>query len=153
MTATDPLCLDGLGIAAGFWVAAALVSYPLKLLFGPTNLGGALLAVSPRSGLEIGLWFGVSISAGICEETVFRGYLQRQLTVMTGSRAVGILLAAATFGLAHLYQGWRWATVLGMYGLMFGVLAYWRRTVRTGMIAHAWQDALTGALVAIYPRR
>jgi membrane protease YdiL (CAAX protease family) len=64
-----------------------------------------------------------------------------------------MLLAAAPFGLLHLYQGWRMATVLGFYGLMFGVLAHWRRSVRPGMIAHAWQDALTGVLVPILLRR
>jgi uncharacterized protein len=111
-----------------------------------------VLALLPRSPLEIALWVGISVSAGICEETIFRGYLQRQLMVMTGSRPAGMLLAAGTFGLVHLYQGWRMATVLGLYGLMFGLLAYWRRSVRPGMIAHAWQDALTGVLAAILLR-
>jgi uncharacterized protein len=64
-----------------------------------------------------------------------------------------MLLAAAMFGLAHLYQGWRMAIVIGMYGLMFGVLAHWRRSVRPGMIAHAWQDALAGVLGAFLLRR
>jgi membrane protease YdiL (CAAX protease family) len=145
--------LRDIGIAAAFWVAAVPVLYLLRLLLGVTSLGTGVLSLLPGNVLEIALWFGVSVSAGICEETVFRGYLQRQLMVMTGSTPVGMLLAAAAFGLAHLYQGWRMATVIGLYGLMFGALAYWRRTVRPGMIAHAWQDALSGALAAILLRR
>jgi hypothetical protein len=27
---------------------------------------------------------------------------------------------------------------------MFGILAYWRGTVRPGMIVHAWQDSVSG---------
>jgi len=142
-----------IGIAAACWVAAALVVFLVKLLLGVTNLGNLVLALLPSSTLEFALWFGLSVSAGICEETCFRGYLQRQLIMMTGSKLAGILLAAATFGLAHLYQGWRMATVIGLYGLMFGMLAHWRRSVRPGMIAHAWQDALTGVLGAILLRR
>jgi len=145
--------LRDIGIAASFWAAAVPVLYLLRLLLGVTNLGTSVLALLPRSAIEIALWLGVSVTAGICEETIFRGYLQRQLMVMTESRPAGVLLAAAAFGLAHLYQGWRMATVLGLYGLMFGVLAYWRSTVRPGMIAHAWQDLLSGVLGAIFLRR
>jgi membrane protease YdiL (CAAX protease family) len=142
-----------IGIAAAFWVAATVALYLLKLVLGVTNLGTEVLALLPRSAPEIALWFGVSLSAGICEETVFRGYLQRQFIAMTGSGPAGMVLAATAFGIAHIYQGWRMATVIGLYGLMFGVLAYGRRTVRPGMIAHAWQDALTGVLGAILLRR
>jgi hypothetical protein len=110
-------------------------------------------ALLPRGAFEIALWIAVSVTAGICEETAFRGYLQRQLMVMTGSRSAGMLLAAAAFGLAHLYQGWRMAIVVGLYGLMLGGLAYWRGTVRPGMVAHAWQDAVTGVLAAVLLKR
>jgi uncharacterized protein len=144
--------LRDIGIAAAFWVAAVPVLYLLRLVLGVTPLGTGVLALLPRSAVEIALWVGVSASAGICEEAVFRGYLQPQLMVMTGSRPAGMLLAAVAFGVGHLYQGWRWATVIALYGLMFGALAYWRRTVRPGMIAHAWQDLLTGILVPILLR-
>lgn len=145
--------LRDIGIAAAFWVVAIPVLYLLKLLLGVTSVGTGVLALLPRGALEIALWLGIAVSAGICEETIFRGYLQRQLMAMTGSRSGGVVLAAAAFGLAHLYQGWRMAIVIGLYGLMFGALAYWRRTVRPGMIAHAWHDTLTGVLGAILLRR
>jgi uncharacterized protein len=145
--------LRDIGIAAAFWVAALPALYALRMLFGANRWGPEVWALLPRGALEIALWIAVSVTAGICEETAFRGYLQRQLMVMTGSRSAGMLLAAAAFGLAHLYQGWRMAIVVGLYGLMFGGLAYWRGTVRPGMVAHAWQDALVGVLAAIFLRR
>lgn len=145
--------LRDIGIAAAFWVAAIPTLYLLRWLLGATNQGVGSLALLPRGALEIALWVAVSVSAGVCEEAIFRGYLQRQLTAMTRSRIAGILLAAAAFGFAHLYQGWRMATVIVFYGLMFGILAYWRGTVRPGMIAHAWHDAFLGVLVSILLRR
>jgi membrane protease YdiL (CAAX protease family) len=141
--------LRDIGFAAAFWVASIPALYLLKSLLHVTNLGAAVLTLLPRSALEITLWIIFSMSAGVCEETIFRGYLQRQLGAMTGSRPAGLLLSAAVFGLVHLYQGWRMAAVIGLYGLMFGVFAYWRRSVRPGMIAHAWQDAITGILGAL----
>lgn len=134
------------GIAAAFWVAAAIALYVLRMLLGATSVGPDVLALLPRTAVEISLWIVLSVSAGICEETVFRGYLQPQLMALSGNRAAGMLLAAAAFGLAHLYQGWRLAAVIALYGLMFGALAYLRRSVRPGMIAHAWQDILSGIL-------
>jgi uncharacterized protein len=144
--------LRDIGFGVAFWVAAIPALYLLKLLLHVTNLGSAVLTLFPRSALEITIWVVFSISAGICEETIFRGYLQRQFIAIVGSRPAGMLLSAAVFGLVHLYQGWRMATVISLYGLMFGVFAYWRRSVRPGMIAHAWQDAMTGILGALLLR-
>lgn len=139
--------LTDIGIAVGFWVPAVVVLQVLSMLLRVTN-DSAVQAMLPRGGLEIALWLVLSLSAGICEETIFRGYLQRQLIVFSRSSLAGIVLAATIFGVGHAYQGWRMAILDGLYGVMFGVLAYWRRSVRPGMIAHAWNDAFMGILAA-----
>lgn len=100
----------------------------------------------PRGGLEIPLWIVVSISAGICEEAVYRGYLQKQFMALSKSVLAGIALSALVFGLSHSYQGFARASLIGVMGLMSGILAYWRRSVRPGMVAHTLQDIL-GAFV------
>jgi hypothetical protein len=66
---------------------------------------------------------------------------------LTKNVPAGILIAAAAFGAAHAYQGWANATVIGLEGALLGVLAYWRRSVRPGMIAHAWKDAIAPVLM------
>jgi membrane protease YdiL (CAAX protease family) len=106
----------------------------------------------PHRGIELTLWTALSVTAGICEETIFRGYLQRQFMALTKSAPDGILLSAATFGAAHAYQGLRMVILIGLYGAMFGILACWRGSVHPGMIAHAWQDSLNGVLASM-PRR
>ena len=35
---------------------------------------------------------------------------------------------------------------------MFGVLAYWRRSLRPGMMAHAGNDAIVGLLLRLLPK-
>lgn len=63
--------------------------------------------------------------------------------------SIGIFLSAAAFGLAHSYLGWQWVVLIGLEGVMLGCLAHWRRSVRPGMIAHAWKDALAPILAGL----
>ena len=144
--------LRDIGIAAAFWIVSAILlviaSWALRIL----ALGRDLRFLYPHGTVELLLWLAVSITAGICEETIFRGYLQRQFMAITKSAPVGILISAVIFGAAHAYQGVRRALVIGLYGAMFGILAHWRKNVRPGMIAHAWQDSLAGVLAATLKR-
>ena len=137
-----------LGIAAGFWIVAAMLLWIFGWLLRITALGRNV-SMLPQRGIELTLWIALSVTAGICEETIFRGYLQRQFMALTKSAPAGILLSAAAFGAAHAYQGFRMVILIGLYGAMFGILAYWRGSVRPGMIAHAWQDSLNGVLASI----
>ena len=85
------------------------------------------------------------MAVGFCEEIIFRGYLQRQLAAWT-NLPLGMVLSAALFGLGHRYQGGSAQIVLAFYGLFFGILAEKRKSLRPGMIAHAWHDAFSGLL-------
>jgi membrane protease YdiL (CAAX protease family) len=98
----------------------------------------------PRGPLEVALWVALSVSAGFSEELVFRGYLQRQFRAWTGSTAFATVLQAALFGISHGYQGLRASFAIAGYALLFTALASWRRTLRPGMLAHAWTDIASG---------
>ena len=144
--------LRDVGVAAAFWViAAALLQVLGRFLYAHAPRPDQQFLLPHRAG-ELALWIMLSVSAGICEETIFRGYLQTQLAAFTKNGPAGILLSAVAFGAAHAYQGSRMMMLIAAYGLMFGILAHWRRSVRPGMIAHAWQDSLNG-LVAILTSR
>ena len=143
-------------IAFGFWIAAMVT---LSLMARALNLGDGsrlddvrrqLGFLVPRGTREVVLWIALSISAGFCEEVVFRGYLQRQLTAMAGSSLVGILASAVVFGMAHGYEGGRRMLLIGIFGAMFGLLAHFRRSLRPGMMAHAFHDTLTGLLLRFF---
>jgi membrane protease YdiL (CAAX protease family) len=138
--------LRDIGIAAGFWVVALPLLRVFARLLRVAAQGRDLQFILPQGRAEITLWIGLSVTAGICEETIFRGYLQRQFMALTKGAPAGILFSATAFGAAHAYQGFQRAILIGLFGAMFGILAHWRGSVRPGMIAHAWQDSLGGVV-------
>jgi uncharacterized protein len=103
----------------------------------------------PVTRLELGTWICTSLTAGFCEEVIFRGYLQRQLAALANSMLVGVIASAPVFGAAHGYEGVARMVLIAIYGLMFGLLAWWRKSLRPGMMAHAWHDALSGAVLRL----
>jgi uncharacterized protein len=146
-----------LGAALGFWIIAlsvlALLGNILVKLSGshidPQKISGVTQKLAPVTGVEMLLFLIMSISAGICEELVFRGYLQQQFARMGHRVWAGIVLSALVFGGAHGYEGIAGILLIAAYGAMFGVLALRRRGLRTGMIAHAWHDSLSGVALVL----
>ena len=100
----------------------------------------------PQNSAEIAWWVALSLTAGLCEEVLFRGYLQKQFLSLTKNAAGGILISAVLFGAAHGYQGLRRAVTISIMGAILGTAAYWRRSTRPGIVAHASQDLLGGLL-------
>lgn len=101
----------------------------------------------PQTPFELLLWMALSFTAGICEETVYRGYFQRQFAALTHNVPAGILLSAAAFAAGHAYQGFQRSFVIGVAAVLSGMFAHWRGTVRPGMFAHTIQDAVAPLLI------
>lgn len=131
------------GIAVGFVIVAGIVLNSMGY-FLKVHPNQAIRNLLPHGRLEVLLYLLVVLTAGFCEELIFRGYLQRQLTALTRSEQGGIVLQGIAFGAAHGYQGWKYMLLIAIFGIMFGLLANWRRSLRPGMIAHALQDGLGG---------
>ena len=134
--------LRDIGIGVGFAILSTLPLSVIGQLLGGRHADGVARLILPHGPVEMALWIALSVSAGICEETLFRGYLQRQFMALTKNVPSGILLSAVAFGAAHSYQGRAQAIVIGLEGALLGTMAYWRKSVRPGMIAHAWKDAM-----------
>jgi membrane protease YdiL (CAAX protease family) len=137
--------LTDLAIALPFWVIWEATAYGVHWLLGPSTARsvGALL---PQSVPEVLVWILVSITAGFCEEIQNRGYLQRQFHALSGSIVAAVLGQGLLFGIMHSYQGWKQVIVISVLGVLYGVLAAWRRNLRANMIAHAWSDIWEGWL-------
>jgi membrane protease YdiL (CAAX protease family) len=84
--------------------------------------GHATLALLPRSRAERHLFALVGVTAGVCEEWLYRGFfLAVVAAVVPGLPTAGlVLVAAVAFGLAHAYQGRAGILTTGVLG---GVLA------------------------------
>lgn len=145
------------GIAAGFWVISTLLRAGLAIALHLVDISNpkgqlqqmkqAVGPVVPQSALELVMFLALVIFAGIFEEIIFRGYLQRQIGGLARNIWIGVVLSAVAFGAGHGYQGARLMTVIGIYGAMFGVLAVLRKNLRPGMMAHAGQDAFSGIVL------
>jgi membrane protease YdiL (CAAX protease family) len=123
-----------------------MTSIMMPAIFGPHQPGAdkAVEFLLPQTSTEIAWWIVLSLTAGVCEEAIFRGYLQKQFISIFRNVPAGILCSAVLFGAAHGYQGlWR-AVLIGISGVILGTAAYWRKSTRPGMIAHVAQDLIGG---------
>ena len=102
---------------------------------------GLILAMTPHTIPEFFLWFLLSLSAGFCEELIFRGYLLHQFTAWTGRPILAILLGGTLFGCVHLYEGLGAILPLATLGILYGfVVRYFKGDLRAVIIAHFFQD-------------
>jgi membrane protease YdiL (CAAX protease family) len=84
--------------------------------------GHATLALLPRTSGERRLFTVVGVTAGVCEEWLYRGFFLAVVSAVAGGLPTGmlVLIAAVAFGLAHAYQGVAGVVTTGVLG---GVMA------------------------------
>lgn len=138
-----------IAIAAAFWGLVAGLIWLGNHQGGRAGARPAIMAILPQTPAEIAAWIALSLTAGFCEEAVFRGYVQKQLRAYCRNVILAVILQAAIFGLVHAYQGIQAAVGVTVLGMLFGALAAICRSLRPGMIAHAWQDLSTGLLSSL----
>jgi membrane protease YdiL (CAAX protease family) len=131
----------GLGVLLGTaaWVAVLLA---LMLIVGALwALGGeGAVPKSPPAlipliaGLPLWARFLVSLSAGVVEESFFRGFLQPR---------IGIFFSTLFFVVAHLSYG-QWFMLIGitLLSLIYAFLVKWRQNLWPAMAAHALFDGV-----------
>jgi uncharacterized protein len=143
---------EDLAAAGVFWIVSLMVLACIGILAQLLHLGTpqkALAAIAPHNTQEMLLWIALSCSAGIAEEFAFRGYLLRQFAAPAHALWLGVVGSSLIFGIAHAYEGAAGMLAIGVYGALFCGLAILRRTLRPGMIAHAWHDIFSGAMLAL----
>ena len=73
---------------------------------------------------------GLAVMSALCEEVIFRGWLQN---------IIGFTWASLIFGLLHVppqRSHWPWTLSATVMGLIFGSLYIWRGSVTAPFIAH-----------------
>src|SRR5271157_2532115 len=96
--------LFDVALAVGLWGTWTLIETGWVRWLGAGH-AKPIQTLLPRSPVEILLWIGVSISAGICEEFVFRGYFQKQFESLTHRKWIALIMQALLFAIGHGYQG------------------------------------------------
>jgi membrane protease YdiL (CAAX protease family) len=156
--------LDALGLSlasgTGAWVVAALAAVLLvllavqgRLVVADREARGHVRAATehmryllPATQREV-RWFGaVSVTAGCCEELLFRGLLLAYLTALVGAPAAWVLVTLA-FGLGHAYQGLKGILQTGALGAVVLAFTVGSGSLLAAVLLHVGVDLHSGCLV------
>jgi membrane protease YdiL (CAAX protease family) len=124
-----------IALEASIFTLFRLIPYPAEQ-FVPLAM--------PEGTTTFDMWLVLlvaSLAAGVCEETGFRGYMQRPLE---GRYGAGAAIAITTLAFAALHSNQPWAITLAVPILfasaMLGALAYVTRSLLPGIVAHSVMD-------------
>lgn len=105
------------------------------------------LKIFPQDSVERFAFFAVVVTVAVCEELIYRGFVQRVFMDWSGGLVLaGILGSAAMFAIAHLYQGRRGLITTFVVGLLFAVILAWTGSLLAPFIAHFIADITAGFL-------
>jgi membrane protease YdiL (CAAX protease family) len=146
--------LIDIGTGFAYWLICIGVLAIIAHLLGLTRPGAnsdfqeKIGFLAPQTGKQLLLFLALSATAGVCEEIIFRGYLQKQFAIISNSAVVGIVAQAIIFGAGHGYEGAKRMLLIAVLGMMFGILTHIRRSTKPAMAAHFFQDGIAG--IALY---
>ena len=107
----------------------------------------------PTTRRERWLFAAVAVSAGICEEIVFRAWLLFTLHTSLGfDGTTSIFLAAALFGLCHIYQGITGVVGATCAGVLLSALYIGTGTLVVPIVLHSLLDLRVTILPTTSPR-
>ena len=97
----------------------------------------------PRKGLERRIWVGVSLTAGICEEILYRGFFLWYLMTWL-SAPTAVVVSSLIFGASHLYLGRGGVIRASVTGAVLGAAYLLTGTLWVPMALHAMVDVASG---------
>jgi len=106
---------------------------------------GHLELMLPHDRVEWGPFWRLAISAGVCEELLYRGYLTWYFSHVVAWWPAG-LRAAVAFGLGHAYQGARGIATTGLVGAFLFAMYAATGSLFVPMALHALMDLHSGHL-------
>ena len=135
-----------MGLIAGMFLAifvpAVLALRSEKIRVKAAKAAKKLSFILPSSGEERRWWWLVCITAGICEEIVYRGFLLHyfQVTAFHLSLTLALVVSSVIFGIGHLYQGVAGGLSTVVIGFVMGILFVMTGNLLLPMVLHAVMD-------------
>ena len=113
---------------------------------------GSLAHFLPQSEGDLRAFVAASITAGIVEEILYRGFVLWYLLQLLPTWAA-ILASGVAFGLGHSYQGLSGIARVTLVGLAMGVFYLYTGSIWLPIVAHIAVDILQGAMLVEILRR
>jgi membrane protease YdiL (CAAX protease family) len=101
-------------------------------------------AMLPHTASEFAWFAALSVTAGVCEELIFRGYILWAAQSILGLWPA-VVLSCLVFALAHAYQGIGGIVKTGLVGAFFMATVLVLGSLLPAMVAHALIDIGQGA--------
>lgn len=113
----------------------------------PSFLRDLQLKLLPQNAREQLAFVALVLTAAVCEEFLYRGFIQAAFEDLArGSAILGALSSAAFFSSAHLYQGRRGLATTFVVGIVFSTLRAYTGSLAPGVLAHFAADLVPGLL-------
>ncbi len=149
-----PVVDDGQWVAIGVGVFAILaqlmyvaaVSRNADKLTKFMEQIGELSNLAPQTRTERRLFDMVSITAGVCEEILYRGLLLATLVSLVGTWPA-VAISSLIFGLGHAYQGISGIAKTGLVGLGLALLTVSSGSLFIAIVLHAVIDLTSGRIM------
>lgn len=135
-----------MGVSAGIFIVillpAILALSSEKIRLKAAKAAKRLAFLLPSSAEERRWWWLVCLTAGICEEVIYRAFLLRywHLQPWHLNLTWALVVSSLTFGNGHLYQGGVGAVQTTLIGFIFGAMFIVSGTLWLPIIAHALLD-------------
>ena len=122
-----------------------------RLAARPAEAQGLLpqlaLKLFPQDDVERLAFFALVVTVAICEELIYRGFVQRVFQDWSnGAVLAGVVGSAIYFSIAHLYQGRRGLASTFIVGLVFAGTRAWTGSLLPPIAAHFVADITVGIL-------
>jgi membrane protease YdiL (CAAX protease family) len=105
-------------------------------------------SLMPHTNREFCWFLALSLTAGVCEEFLFRGYFIWALSPWL-SWWGAIALSALAFGLLHTYQGRNGVIGVALVGIIMSLVVAATRSLFPAIALHALMDAGNGLVIWI----
>ncbi len=119
-------------------IATFTVTTPLLKAF---HLDSTVPVIAKLATLPISLRIFIVMTAGTCEEILFRGYPIERLHDLTGNLSTSAIIPYAVFVGAHF---WLWGLTgmiqIGVWTIVITLLYVWRRNLPTCILMHILND-------------
>lgn len=115
-------------------------------------LGEMARKVMPQTMVESLAFVALVATVALCEEFIYRGFVQAIFENAAGSALVGVVTSAIFFSIAHLYQGKRGLATTFLVGLIFAGIRVWTGSLIPTMAAHFAADLCAGLIGARWLR-
>ena len=101
----------------------------------------------PSNHTELAHFTFAALTAGVCEEIIFRAFLINYLLAFSGHTFVGqcsaIILPALLFSVVHIYQGHKAVLKILLAGVLFGLIYYLSGSLLIVMMLHFALDMIS----------